>query len=282
MTKQALVLGGGGTLGIAWETGFAAGLLEDGIRLSSADLFVGTSAGSVVGAVLASGLEPAAFLQLQLAEAASDLENGAVDPLAVQRIDARWRSAAVMTRDVRRELGAMALAAPTVPEADWVGWFARYLAPIPWPAAPLQVTAVNAETGDFVVWDRDAGVPLHLAVASSCTVPGLFPPVSIGGARYIDGGVRSGTNADLASGYDLVVVMAPLAFRQTAVGRLSLDAEIARLEADGSQVVAIEPDEAALAAFGPDMMDATRRQEAAAAGLRQSRVAAARLAGWRS
>src|SRR6478752_1454482 len=172
--RTALVLGGGGITGIAWELGLLAGLAEAGVDLSSADLVVGTSAGSVVGAQLTSGDHPA----------------------------------------FRRRIGALALAAekagrtPSEQERlDVIG--ARLISP-EWPERPFAVTAVDAETGEFRTFDRSSGVPLVSAVAASCAVPGVYPPVSIGGRRYIDGGMRSAANADLAKGYDRLVVLAPI------------------------------------------------------------------------
>ena len=79
-----------------------------------------------------------------------------------------------------------------------------------WPAHPLVVTAIDAHSGAFTRFDASSGVPLVDAVAASCAVPGVWPPVSIGGRRYIDGGVRSVTNADLASGCGRVLVLAPM------------------------------------------------------------------------
>jgi len=110
-----------------------------------------------------------------------------------------------------RELGKLALAASTPPEERSVAWFARELGATRWPAV-LRVSAVDAESGELRIFDAASGVPLERAVAASCCVPGIFAPVSIEGRRYIDGGVRSGTHADLAlaSGARHVLVMTPM------------------------------------------------------------------------
>jgi NTE family protein len=138
---------------------------------------------------------------------------------------------------------------------------------------------VETVSGDPVVWDRDSGVPLLLAVAASCAVPGVWPPVTVDGRRYMDGGVRSGTNADLAAGHGVVVVLAPIA--GDALGG-SLDDEVASLGPD-AKVLVISPDTAALEAIGPNPLDPSRRAPAVAAGLAQaSAVAEAARETWAS
>lgn len=233
MKGKALVLGGGGTVGIAWEAAIAAGLLENGVDLSDADLLIGTSAGSVVATLLASGVDPRQFVALQMAAGGAPPASIApADPELIKAIYAKWTTADELNADLRREIGSMALAARTITEAEWIDSFVKNLGgELPWPDRPLLVTAVDAVTGDFVTWAKGAGVPLHLAVAASCTVPGLFPPVSIGETRYVDGGLRSGTNADLAAGYDTVVIVAPLATPTHPLGHRYVLREIAELQA---------------------------------------------------
>ncbi len=110
----------------------------------------------------------------------------------------------------RRRLGAMALAADTVDPDVRRAVLVGRLVGNEWPARSLLVTAVDAATGARRVLDRSSGVGLVDAVAASSAVPGVWPPVTIGGARYIDGGVWSVTNADLATGCDRVLVLAPI------------------------------------------------------------------------
>lgn len=280
MEKRALVLGGGGTVGIAWETGLAAGLQEQGIPLGAADLIVGTSAGSVVGAQLAAGYDPRLVLQMHRAMAGAvsgQAERAVFDAQVIGEVFARWGSAGEMSADVRRELGALALKARTVPEDTYVGTIAQVMGVPEWPEQRLLITSVDAGSGDFVVWERGGTAPLERAVAASCCVPGIFPPVTIEGRRYVDGGVRSGTNADLVAGSGIVVIIAPLGERQFPHGRLAMEQEIAALRAGGSTVELVLPDASALDAFGPDMMDATRIVPAAEAGYRQGLALAERL-----
>lgn len=283
MSKRALVLGGGGTVGIAWETGLAAGLLEHGVNLGEADLFVGTSAGSVVSAQLAAGYDPRVVLELQRQMAGASSAGNRPGPSVVidqetsAKVFARWTSAEEVTLEVRRELGALALAARTIPEEEYLNGIAQVSGVMDWPERRLLITAVEAVSGEFQVWERGGEAPIGRAIASSCCVPGIFPPVTIGGKRYVDGGVRSGTNADLAAGHDAVVVVAPLGVRWSAQGRDSSAKEIAALEAAGAQVEVILPDDAAEAAFGPNMMDASRVGPGAEAGYRQGVALAERL-----
>lgn len=281
MTKRAFVLGGGGTLGVAWEMGVAAGLREAGVDPGAADLLIGTSAGSVTGALLAFGVDPLSFMAMQMAGVptgpARDLS--CRDPRALEEVRTLWTGAAQMTAELRRQVGALALAAHTVSEHDWVGSISDLLGGLEdWPEKPLLVTAVDAESGDGVVWEKRSAVPLYQAVASSCAVPGLFPPVTLKGRRYTDGGVRSGTNADLAAGHEAVLIVAPMGGPQFSLGHRQLQQEVQVLRTAGTAVEALVPDEEAIAAFGTDLMDASRVGPAAQAGMRQGQLAAARLA----
>jgi NTE family protein len=131
---------------------------------------------------------------------------------------------------------------------------------------------VDALTGDFVVWDASSKVGLARAVASSCSVPGVYPPITINGRRYIDGGMRSGSNADLAKGHDLVLILAIRTASAPAGMRAPLEREMDELKAAGSRVETIYPDEASMAAFGANMMNAMARPAAAKAGLEQGRA----------
>jgi NTE family protein len=170
--------------------------------------------------------------------------------------------------DFRVRLGAMALATPTIPEAESIEAIISRLPVTDWPELPLLITAVDVNSGQLVVFDRDAGVPLTLAVAASCAVPMVWPPVTIEGRRYMDGGMRSPTNADLAAGHDSVLVIAPIVSPGMVLLMPGLDTELEKL-APGSRVAVLTPDEAALAAIGPNMLDPAMRAGAARAGLVQ-------------
>ena len=161
------------------------------------------------------------------------------------------------TDEVRARLGVRALDAPTVPEADRRKVIEWRLPDHEWPTSPrLRITAIDTASGELVVFDRDSGVGLVDAVAASCAVPMIWPPVTIGSRRFMDGGVRSPTNADLAAGADVVVVLAPL-----SVGPVQAiaDAEVEALRAAGSSVVVVQPDDDAVAVMGDNALDPSRR-----------------------
>jgi len=273
--RTALVLGGGGITGIAWEIGLLAGLLEAGIDLSSADLVVGTSAGSVVGAQLRSGVDLAALYERQLepagAEQVARLGRGTLARYGLAMLLARRDDAAF-----RRRVGQLARTAAdtgkTPSEAERRAAIASRLPSPEWSDRPLLVTAVDAESGEFTTFTQDSGVELVAAVGASCAVPGVYPPVTIDGHRYMDGGMRSPANADLAAEYDRIVVVAPL---PRGVGPMtSVDAQVTGLV---SRVAVVSPDQASLAAIGKNVLDPAAREPSARAGRAQAASVAARV-----
>ena len=170
----------------------------------------------------------------------------------------RWAGVKEMTQETCAEIGAAALAAQTVAEDEWVAYFEDHLEGANWPERPLLLTAVDCETGAFQTWDRDSSAGLGRAVASSCAVPGLFPAVTINGRRYTDGGVRSGTNADLARGYDSVLIVAPIGARPDGIDPLlgrQARAETEALNTAGTSAELVFPDASTLEAMGINRMD---------------------------
>jgi NTE family protein len=265
MTKRALVLGGGGITGIAWEWGILAGLAAGGVNLTSADLTVGTSAGSVVGAQAAAGLDVGERYRAQLTPPDGEVAAAMGAGLLLQYGIAVMGSRTPIRARVR--IGRMARRARTVPEAERVRVIETRLPVHEWPDRALQITAVDAESGEFRVFDRNSGVPLTLAVAASCAVPGVWPPVTIDGRRYMDGGIRSGSNADLAAGYEQVVVIAPL---PRGFGHMTgAHSQVEALRAQ-SRVELVTPDRAAVKAFGRNVLDPANRSASARAGLAQA------------
>jgi NTE family protein len=266
---RALVFGGGGVTGIAWETGVLVGLRDEGVDVTDADLIVGTSAGSAVGAQVASGDDLDGLYQRQL-ELSSSERAVAFDPMEFAKTFLAALEGADGAHDVRARIGALALAADTVSESERRAIIAARLSRTEWPERALVVTAVDEATGDLAAFDKDDGAPFVDAVAASCAVPGVWPPVTIGDRRYIDGGVRSVVNLDLAAGHDRVLVVAP---SRLGIGR-SVDDEIAALAVD-ARVLGVFADEDALAVMGPNPLDPAFRAPAARAGRRQGREAAA-------
>jgi NTE family protein len=266
---RALVLGGGGVTGVAWELSVLAALEAGGVPVADVDLVVGTSAGSVVGAQLTSGVPLDQLVERQLEPPESSMERHA--EIDLEAMGGAWMEAARQARDpedFRARMGAAALAADTMPERERIEVIRSRLPVTDWPDRRLLITAVDTSTGRFVVFDRDAGVPLPLAVAASCAVPLVWPPVTIDGRRYMDGGIRSPTSADLAAGHDAVLVLAPIAWNDLGPLMPGLDSELRQLP-PGGKVVVVTPDEAALTAIGPNPLDPKRRAGAARAGLAQ-------------
>ncbi|GII22017.1 patatin-like phospholipase family protein [Planosporangium mesophilum] len=260
--SSALVLGGGGITGIAWEVGVLQGLRRGGVDLTTADLVVGTSAGSIVGTMVASGVDLDAAVKIQREE--QEQKSSRIDIKFAMRAFAILRDPSLDPLEARARVGALALSVDLGDPDRQVKWFAARMPQQEWPERRLVITGVDAETGEFVTWDRDSGAPLVRAVAASCAVPCVFPPVEINGRRYIDGGVRSGTNADLAAGCDKIVVIAPMADSPIGAPLTELDAL-----RETAKVVVVKPDAGALRAIGPNVLDASRRVAALEAGLAQ-------------
>jgi NTE family protein len=275
MAPLAVVLGGGGVVGLGWELGIVEGLREGGVDLARADTIVGTSAGSVVGAVLESGI-PIASLPERAAELGPELEalTATIDLPTVDEIGARWRAAGMRPTEAERvAIGALAAAARTGTAEDYVSVMTRLLPVTTWPAG-LVVTGVRVDDGSFVAWNAGSSVPIATAVAASCALPGGFPPVPSGGARYVDGGVRSPVNLDVAAGHDTVIVLVPAAGDE--IEALIAD-EAHVIRAAGGRVVELLPDTAGTEAIGPDIMDLERLLPAALAGYEQGTASAERI-----
>lgn len=266
----ALVLAGGGVTGIAWELGVLDALVEAGVDVLDVDLVVGTSAGAAVAAQVTSGAPMADLVARQRTPASESKERAAeLDVDLLGRMITLMVDDGRPARERRAAIGAMALEARTVSEAERLEIIAARLPNDEWPEQRLELCAIDAGTGELVRFDRDSGVRLVDAVAASCAVPGVWPPVTIGDRRYIDGGMRSPANADLATGADGVLLLAPMA----AAALPGLDAEVEGLRARGSEVLVIGADDDAIDAMGPNPLDPERREVALDAGRRQGAVA---------
>ena len=296
----ALVLGGGGAAGNAWEIGIIAGLAEAGLDMEeAADLVIGTSAGATAAAQVRSGMPAAELLASVLSPPVQPAGQNRERPpsLPMATVFDRMRAigaAATSAADLQRAMGAFGLESDSTLEPGAGQRRATVAARLPrreWPDRPMIVTAVNAHTGELAAFDRDSGVDLVDAVTASTALPGLVPTVSINGARYIDGGVRSPDNADLASGYANVVVLSPLGGRSQApqqAGQFEglrrppewgtdLASQVEALRKQGSRVEVITPDADSRAAMGTNQMDPATRIPAARAGFAQGKQEVARM-----
>jgi NTE family protein len=294
----ALVLGGGGAAGNAWEIGIIAGLAEAGLDLTeAADLVVGTSAGATAAAQVRSGIPAAELLASVLSPPVRPVGQDREQPpsLPMATVFERMRAigaAATSADDLRRAMGTFGLESDAIlgPGAGQRrATVAARLPRLEWPDRPMIVVAVDAHTGELAAFDRASGVDLVDAVTASCALPGLVATVSINGSRYIDGGVRSPDNADLASGYANVVVLSPLGGRSGAPPEgqfeglhrrpewgVDLASQVEALRKQGSHVEVITPDAGSRAAMGTNQMDPATRIPAARAGFAQGRQEATR------
>jgi NTE family protein len=305
----ALVLGGGGAAGQAWQIGVIAGLAEAGLDLTeAADLVVGTSSGSTTAAQVRSGIPAAELLASVLSPRVQPVQ--AVQPVRQNReqsaslpmatVFERMRAigaAATSAADLRRAMGAFGLECDPVLAPGAAQRRAMVAARLPraeWPDRPMIVVAVNAHTGELAPFDRDSGVDMVDAVTASTALPGMTATHNINGTHYINGGVRSAENADLAAGYANVVVLSPFGGRnQTPPERganpsgqfeglrrfpgADLASQVEALTKQGSRVEVITPDADSLAAMGTNQTDPATRIPAARAGFAQGKKEASRV-----
>jgi NTE family protein len=273
---RALVLGGGGVTGVAWEIGLLYGLAERGIDLSKADLFVGTSAGSVVAAQITKGETLQQLYDHELADTTGDRNAVIGTPVLLRFLFAQAYPG--NRQKGRAWLGRAALAKKTVPESERRNAIRARVPDDKWPETALRIPAVAAETGEVVVFDKDSGVSLIDAVAASCAVPMVWPPMTVNGTRYIDGGVRSIANVDLAADHGRVVVIAPITAALRHAEKPAVQAAALGL---GVRTAVISPTDAALTAIGRNPLDPDRRAGSAQAGRAQAAQVADRVrAAW--
>ena len=294
----ALVLGGGGAAGQAWTIGVIAGLAEAGIDMTqAADLVIGTSSGATAAAQVRSGIPPAELLASTLSQPVPPVGQNRPAPAGppMATVFERMRTigaAATSAADLQRAMGAFGLESDaTLGPAAAERWRATVAARLPrpeWPDRPMIVAAVNAHTGELAAFDRDSGVDLVDAVTAGTALPGVVPTHNINGTRYINGGVRSAENADLARGYANVVVISPFGARTGPLpaGQFEglrrfpgadLESQVEALRKEGSRVEVITPDADSRAAMGTNQMDLATRIPAASAGFAQGKLEATRV-----
>ncbi|WP_284982043.1 patatin-like phospholipase family protein [Arthrobacter sp. efr-133-TYG-118] len=287
--ERALVLGGGGSTGNAWLIGVIAGLFDAGLDVTDADLTIGTSAGSTAAAQIAGATPTELFAnildavpQQRSAPVGSGPGRAPARPVVnhLERIN-KIIADAQDVADMRRRLGEAALEMDAASDGSWsTQWRSTVATRIPnhhWPERTVLITAVDARTGEPIAFDRDCGVGLADAVAASCS-SGM--PYRIGDNRYIDGGYRSNAeNADLAAGYERVLVLSPFGGRslQPLEWGTHLATQVDELRARGSRVETIFPDGNSEHMFGANAMDLSLRPAAARAGYEQGRALAGQL-----
>jgi NTE family protein len=278
MSDRALVLGGGGVAGIAWTTGLLFGLSELGVDLRDAELIVGTSAGAAVAAQLVSPLSLGELFQRQVDPALQTREITPSSHLLAQLERALPTARALDRAESSLHMGRLALEAPTVSEEERRSVIAERLPCHSWPERLLHIVAVDTGSGETRIFDRFSETELIDAVSASCAVPGIWPPVSINGCRYMDGGARSSDNADLAKGYARIVIVSPMGSRPDEVVGYPLKEQIAVLENAGAATYVVEPDKGSREAIGINPLLPETRVPAAKAGRRQALAIASEIA----
>lgn len=285
--RRALVLGGGGATGNAWEIGVLAGLCEAGLDVTDAEVIIGTSAGATVAAQVSSRV-PLTTLYNQVLTLGGGLRSapvsphGGPDPTRAAR-NVMQRTAEIIANaadpaDMRRRIGAAFLEGAL--ESDFTSqWRASVATRLPnhdWPTRRVLIVAVDAHTGEPIVFDSNSGVELVDSVAASTSNGRTY---GIAGRRYIDGGYRRNENADLAAGYERVLVLSPFGgrSRHPLHWRMQLAAQLEELRDNGSTVETVFPAGDSERMFGPNAMDLSLRPAAARAGKQQGQTLAEHL-----
>ena len=286
--NHALILGGGGRVGEAWESGVIAGLMEKGVDLGEMDRIIGTSAGAIVGARVAgrmsrSDLTTAALVRFEGPSPQPTQLPPPPDLTFLVRKLEDLNAGKLSEQTVGIEVGEWALKVrPIVSEAGFVASFKRRFPQASWPGGAYECVSVDAGDGSLRVWNESSEVSPASAVASSCALPGFFAPVTIDGHRYMDGGVRSVTNADLARRCKTALVLAPTVGPRDALAKVSvkrLDLELGILRTSGCKVALIVPDAASLSAFGGTLGNSDRAGVALEAGRNQGLGSAGNIVG---
>lgn len=250
--ERGLSLGGGGLFFVAWQLGYLQTLSTRGVPLGSADRIIGTSAGSVVASALAADRLGRLHTEVSLlgrvpSVVAALAPSAELRPSQERALDLFLKASDGEPATVQ-EIGFAALAAATPSPAALRRNLGLVLGRSAWPAAALQITCVDAYTGERCVIQEDSGVRVPRAVAASSAVPGIFPPQPIADRRCMDGGVSgTGTHLDLLAGADRVLVLALTDGRDMNEGMMTLPpgggtAEVAELEATGTSVLIRTPE----------------------------------------
>ncbi len=297
MTTFGLVLGAGGVVGSAYHAGTLTALAEAGVDARDATLIVGTSAGSGTGAVIRAGFPPADLTDRLLgrpvsAEAAAIVERSGGPPVIPLRPRPFSRhpvpsSLGMAIRSWRHPAKVMTGLMPrgTVPTAVIAESVDRLYGEVPWPEDPLWVCAVRLDDGELRVFGRDdVEAPVGTAVRASSAIPGFFEPVVHAGSSYVDGGLRSPTNADLLAELALaaVIIVSPMSATsggQRAAGLSArpihsrrLSSEVATLRSHGVEVITVQPTAVDVTVMGRNAMDADRRAPTAEQALTSARA----------
>jgi len=276
--RQALVLGGGGIVGVAWETGVLAGLAESGLDASAFELIVGTSAGAIMGARIAAKRRVGEEDKQRAQRKDDSLDPGKLDLGAMGRIFPLWGAMERATPEKTAEIGALARDLYRDREDAWIANIAAAHGVQDWPEQALLVAAVDTESGERRFFDRHSGVPIERAIAGSSAIPGIAPSITIDGRRYMDGQVWSSTHADilLGKGFDRVVIAKPTteatAQALGAHADRAVAHEVEALRGEGIRVELRTPTAEEAVGIGTNLMDPTKAAVAHEVGLATGRA----------
>ena len=265
MSGIGLFLGGGGSVGIAWENGVLAGLADSiGFDASDATVIVGTSAGAVVGADMALGKDPHNALDddEEHAEFLGEIELPDLESGLFPQILGLMMSPESRTPEGAAEIGALAVEAETsFTEEQFVERFRVFAGTDEWPHADFRPTTCNCRTGQRRVWTAADGIDLPRAVATSCAIPGFFPTVAFGGDHFMDGSRGRNYHAETVADVELdaALYIGPRIQAIDIEGLLRDD--MAALEATGVRIFTMYGG-ARLDAANPNLMDAGERRPA--------------------
>ena len=268
INEKALVLGGGGITGIAWESGVLAGLIDSGILVNHADKILGSSAGSYVGSILANGQNMKTYYE-QLANKRDNADNAQLDPSLFEL----WREAFVQGKTdeqvIGKYLGDIINKSPsTVSLEERERSVRKRIGNVDW-TPQLEITAINAKTGTLESFNETSGISLMEAVMASGAVPGIWPHVDMLGDSWIDGGMISSTNARLMANYKDIIILAPLDQKQGLVPSVYEDVETLKTN---SNVTLITPDQDSRNIIGTNIYSSQHIKEIGDAGYQQGKI----------
>ncbi|UFS58765.1 patatin-like phospholipase family protein [Subtercola endophyticus] len=263
-TTRVVILGGGGVVGIAWEIGVLAGLKEAGIDLAQhTDALIGTSAGSFAATLIASTADLEERYQAQFGPAENEV-SATMAPEVQQKYQEAYMANYGQAIPLAKAFGDIAKTAETISTDLRTSVVATRLGINDWPDNDLlRMTSIDADTGELVLLDRHSGLSIVEAASATGAVPGIWPMVVAGGRNWIDGGMISAANAQLGSGYDRVLVIAPVA--ETNGGFDSVEAAAEKLRASAT-VVTITLDDQAKETIGTNFLNPEFRAIGAEAG----------------
>jgi NTE family protein len=285
--KRALVLGGGGVIGVAWESGIAAGMADAGVDLREFDMFVGTSAGAIVGAQLAAGFLPHVPRPRSVPPPPPGpaVDRSSLDLTVLGGVFKLWGTMTHADAAIAKQIGQLTASLPREAQHGWADRIVYGMGLEGWPERPLFVSAVDTTTGERRVFDRSSGSDINAVVIASSAVPGMFPPIEIEGRLYMDGQVHSSTNADVLLPFkpeQVLIAMPTNRVTGSGIGPHAenmLERELAALRDAGCAISLRMPQPEDSEKLGTNLMDPRKVASAFMLGIETGKAWAKELAG---